>query len=43
MGRLSIGDFQEGGTALAHIRSWVMIARVQQILALRLGHFQGSS
>jgi hypothetical protein len=37
MGRLPISDFQQGGTALAHVRPWVVIARVQQGLTLCVG------
>jgi len=36
VGRLSIGDFQYRGTALAYIRSWIVIAIVQQIRALQI-------
>jgi len=37
VGREAIGDFQQGGAAFAHIRARVMIAMVDQVLALGVG------
>jgi hypothetical protein len=34
---LTIGALRQGGTTLAHIRSRVMIAAVQQLVPLRFG------
>jgi len=39
VGRLSIGNLQQGGTAFAHIWSRIVIAIVLQILALGIGQF----
>src|SRR5262245_47291305 len=43
VGREPIGDFQYRGTALANIGSWIVIAIVQQIRALRISQVQASS
>jgi hypothetical protein len=37
--RVTIGNFQQGGTALAHVGTGIMIAIVLQILTLCIGQF----
>jgi hypothetical protein len=43
VGRVAIGNFQQRGTALAHVRTRIVIAIVLQILTLCGSQLQGSS